>query len=60
MTSDLSDEVIERLGVDDPKAAHGGRPRRNPAPPFHGGLVTRVRPPTELSTRLRRLPPQQP
>jgi hypothetical protein len=47
--------IIERIGVDDPKTAHGGRPRRMPAPLVPGGLVIRVRPPALLATRVRRV-----
>ena len=48
--------VLEPLGVDDPGVAHGGRSRRVPGPPVLDGLVTRVRAPATLPTRVRRVP----
>ena len=48
--------VFEPLGVDDPGVAHGGRSRRVPGPPALDGLVTRVRVPATLPTRVRRVP----
>ena len=47
--------VHESIGVDDPKTAHGGRPRRTLGPPVPGGLMTRVRPPVVLPTMVRRV-----
>ena len=47
--------VFEPLGVDDPGIAHGGRPQRMPIPPVPGGLVTRVRPPVVVPTKVRRI-----
>jgi hypothetical protein len=52
---ELPEPIFEPLGVDDPKLAHGGRPRRTPGPPAPGGLVRRVRPPLVLPTRVRRI-----
>jgi len=48
--------TIEPLGVDDPGTAHGGRSRRTPGPPIPNGLVTRVRAPVVLPTKVQRLP----
>ena len=56
MLVEPSEPLIERLGVDDPETAHGGRSRRTPGPPIPSGLVTRVRPLVVLPTRVRRIP----
>lgn len=53
---EVPEPIIEPIGVDDPETAHGGRPRRMPGPPVPGGLVPRVRPPTTLPTKVRRVP----
>jgi hypothetical protein len=53
---EVPEATVERLGVDDPLSAHGGHPRRAPGPPIPGGLVTRVRAPVALPTRVRRIP----
>ena len=55
MLLELPEPIFEPLGVDDPKLAHGGRPRRTPGPPAPGGLVRRVRPTVVLPTRVRRV-----
>lgn len=52
---EVPEPTFEPLGVDDPGTAHGGRSRRMPGPPVSGGLVTRVRPPVVLPTRVRRI-----
>ena len=49
--------VIEHIGVDDPKTAHGGRPRRRPSPPVPDGIAVRASQPVALETRVRRVPP---
>jgi hypothetical protein len=52
---EVPEPIIESIGVDDPEIARGGRPRRTPGPPVNGDLVTRVRPPVVLPTRVRRI-----
>ena len=52
----VPEPVFEPHGVDDPRNAHGGRPRRMPGPPASSDLVERVRPPVVLPTKVRRIP----